>query len=277
VTAVVRALVRTAHAGPSLLITAVIVALAARAGLSLATAGVFAVAVLAGEFSIGWSNDAFDAPADALGGRTDKPIVAGQVSRRTVFVAAFVALGLAVVLCFVIGPATGAINVVMLAAGWAYNAGLKATVWSGLMYVVGFGLIPAFAASTLPGQPWARPWTLVATAMLGLGGHFTNVLPDLAADRAASVRGLPQRVAAGPGGPAVVRATALLLLVGASVLIVLAPPGPPSPLALVALAVAFALAVVGAFARGRRPFQAALAIAALDVALFVGVGTALVP
>ena len=73
----VRALVRTAHAGPSLLITAVIVALAVRAGLSTGAAAVFAVAVLAGEFSIGWSNDAFDAPADELGGRTEKPIVAG--------------------------------------------------------------------------------------------------------------------------------------------------------------------------------------------------------
>jgi hypothetical protein len=61
------------------------------------------------------------------------------------------------------------------------------------------------------------------------------------------------------------------------VLIVLAPPGTPSPVALVALAAVVALAVVGAFARGRRPFQVALAIAALDVALFVGVGTALVP
>lgn len=273
----VRALVRTAHAGPSLLITAVIVALAVRAGLSAAPAAVFAVAVLAGEFSIGWSNDAFDAPRDALGGRTDKPIVAGEISRRSVFVAAVVALTLAVALCFVIGPATGLINVVMLAAGWAYNAGLKATVWSGPMYVVGFGLIPAFAASPLPGQPWARPWTLVATAMLGLGAHFTNVLPDLVADRAASVQGLPQRVAAGPGGNAAVRACALLLLVGASVLIVLAPPGLPGPVALAGLAVVIALALVAAFARGRRPFQAALAIAAVDVALFVGVGTALVP
>jgi hypothetical protein len=113
--------------------------------------------------------------------------------------------------------------------------------------------------------------------MLGLGGHFTNVLPDLAADRAASVRGLPQRVAAAPGGPTIVRATALLLLVAASALIVLAPPGPPGAVALVALAAAVVLAIVGAFARGRRPFQVALLIAALDVALFVGVGTALIP
>jgi 4-hydroxybenzoate polyprenyltransferase len=275
VAAVVRALVRTAHAGPSLLNTAIVVALAVRAGLSAREAVVFAVAVLAGEFSIGWSNDAFDAPRDAAGGRTHKPIVAGLVSRRAVAVAAVVALGSAVLLCFVIGPATGLVNAVMLAAGWAYNAGLKGTVASGLMYVVGFGLTPAFAASTLPGQPWPRPWTLVAAAMLGLGSHFANVLPDLAADRVAAVNGLPQVVAARLG-PVVVRATALVLLVGASVLIVLAPPGPVSPLGAIALVVAVVVAAAGALAGGRWPFYAAMSIAAVDVALLVVAGTSLV-
>jgi 4-hydroxybenzoate polyprenyltransferase len=275
--AVVRALVRTAHPGPSLLITAVIVALAVRVGLGARDAVIFAVGTFAGEAFIGWSNDAFDAARDAAGGRTDKPIVTGEVSRRVVAIAAAVALVVAVVLCFVLGPATGVINLVMLGAGFAYNLGLKGTLASGLMFVVGFGLIPAFAASTLPGQPWPPTWTLVASAMLGLGSHFANVLPDLAADRAASVKGLPQVVAAGPGGAAAVRAVALVLLVGASALIVFAPPGPPGVVGLLALFVAVGLAVGGAFARGRRPFQAALAIAALDVALFVGVGTVLVP
>ena len=272
----VRALVRTAHPGPTVFITAVIVALAVRAGLGAGGAVMFAIAVFLGEVSIGWSNDAFDAPRDAAGGRTDKPIVTGEVSRRVVAVGALVTLVLAVGLCFVISPAAGVVNLVMLGAGWAYNAGLKGTVASGLMFVVGFGLIPAFAASTLPGQPWPRTWTLVAAAMLGLGSHFANVLPDLAADRAASVNGLPQLVAAGPGGPIAVRAIALLLLVGASVLIVLAPPGPPGVVGIVALCVVGVLAVAGALSHGRRPFQAALAISAVDVALFVAAGSVLV-
>jgi 4-hydroxybenzoate polyprenyltransferase len=276
VSAVVRALVRTAHPGPTAFITAVIVALAVRAGLGAGGAVVFAIAVLLGEVSIGWSNDAFDAPRDAAGGRTDKPIVTGNVSRKAVAVGAVVTLVLAIGLCFVISPATGVINLVMLGAGWAYNAGLKGTVASALMFVVGFGLIPAFAASTLPGHPWPRTWTLVAAALLGLGSHFANVLPDLAADRAAAVNGLPQLVSAGPGGAIAVRAIALLLLVGASVLIVLAPPGEPGIVGVVALALVAVLAVGGALGRGRRPFQAALAISAVDVALFVVAGSVLV-
>jgi 4-hydroxybenzoate polyprenyltransferase len=276
VSAVVRALVRTAHPGPTVFITAVMVALAVRAGLGAGGAVVFAIAVFLGEVSIGWSNDAFDASRDAAGGRTDKPIVTGEVSRTTVAIGAVVTLALAVGICFVISTATGVINLVMLGAGWAYNAGLKGTVASGLMFVVGFGLIPAFATSTLPGQPWPRTWTLVAAALLGLGSHFANVLPDLAADRAAAVNGLPQLIAAGPGGHIAVRAIALLLLVGASVLIVLAPPGPPGVVGIVALVLVAVLAVGGAVGRGRRPFQAALAISAVDVAMLVVAGAALV-
>jgi 4-hydroxybenzoate polyprenyltransferase len=252
------------------------VALAVRGGLGPPEVFLFAVAVFAGELSIGWSNDAFDADRDAAGGRTDKPIVAGIISRRAVSVAAGASLVVAVVLCFVIGPATGTINAVMLAAGWAYNAGLKSTLASGLMYVIGFGLIPGFAASTLPGQPWARPWTLVAAALLGVGGHFANVLPDLAADRAADVSGLPQRVAAGPGGPTAVRLTAIALLLAASTLIVLAPGRPYGWPALTGLAGAAVLAVVGLRGSGRVPFYAALGIAAVDVALFVSAGAGLV-
>lgn len=270
----VKALVSTGHPVPSLVITAIIVVLAIRGGLH--GFGLFAVAVFAGELSIGWSNDVFDADRDAAGGRTDKPIVAGSISRRAVAVAAGLSLAVAVVLCYVIGPATGTINAVMLAAGWAYNAVLKSTVASGLMYVIGFGLIPAFAASTLPGQPWARPWTLVAAAMLGLGAHFANVLPDLAADRAAGVGGLPQRVAAGRGGPTAVRLTAIVLLLAASALIVLAPGRPYHWLALTGLAATAVLAVIGLGGSGRVPFYAALAIAALDVALFVAAGAVLV-
>jgi 4-hydroxybenzoate polyprenyltransferase len=264
-----QALIRATHPGPSLVITLVIVLLAARSVPRGENLTLLAIAALLGEFSIGLSNDAFDADRDTEAGRTSKPIVAGVVSRRTVTAAAVVALAASVVLCFAISTATGLINVAMMAAGWAYNAGLKATLASGLMYVVGFGLIPAFAASTVPGQPWPSPWVVLAAAMLGLGGHFTNVLPDLAGDRVSGVRGLPQRIAAiRPGGPLAVRLTALVLLFGASVVIVLAA-GRADALAIGGLVVAGALAVLGALGSGRVPFYAAMGIAIVDVLLFV--------
>jgi 4-hydroxybenzoate polyprenyltransferase len=232
-----------------------------------------APAVLAGQLSIGWSNDAFDAGRDATAGRTDKPIATGAASRPAVAVVAVAAVAVSVLLSFVIGVVTGIVNAVMMAAGWAYNAGLKSTLASGL--IAGFGLIPVFAASTLPGHPAPRPVTVAAAAVLGLGGHFANAFPDLAGDETAGVRGLPQRVAA-IGGPAVVRLTALVLLLLASGLLVLASGGPHHWLALAGLAAAILCAVIGARGSGRLPFLAAIGIAAIDVVLFAVGGVALV-
>jgi 4-hydroxybenzoate polyprenyltransferase len=252
-----------------------IVLLAAQAAPRGSGPVLVAPAMLAGQISIGWSNDGFDAGRDIAAGRTDKPIAAGDISRRAVAVAGAAALVVSVLLSFAIGAVTGILNAVMMLAGWAYNARLKSTLASGLAYVVGFGLIPAFAASTLPGHPAARPSTLAAAAVLGLGGHFANVLPDLAGDKATGVHGLPQRVAA-LGGPAAVRVTALVLLLLASGLLVLASGGPHRWIALAGLGVAVVLAVLGARSSGRLPFLAAIGIAAIDVALFAVGGVALV-
>lgn len=234
-----------------------------------------APAVLAGQLSIGWSNDAFDADRDAVAGRMDKPITVGAVSRRAVGIAAASALAASVILSFVIGEVAGILNVVMMAAGWAYNAGLKSTMASGLMYIAGFGLIPAFAASTLAGHPAARPWTVAAAAAVGLGGHFANVIPDLAGDEVTGTRGMPQRLAA-RGGPLAVRLAALSLLLLGSLFLVLDSSAPHRWVAIAGLGVAAVLATIGARAPGRWPFLAAIGIAAIDVALFAFGGVVLV-
>ena len=267
----VRALVQASHLGPCLAITAITVALTVGAGAWQSTGPgvlvVFAASVLAGQLSIGWSNDALDAARDAAGGRTDKPLVTGEVSHRAVLVAA----GAALLACFALGLwlglATAAWLVPVVGAGWAYNLGLKATALSGLAYVAGFGPIPGLAASILPGSPWPRPWALAAAALLGVGAHFANVLPDLAADQESGVRGLPQTVATRAGEPAV-RVTALVLLLGASLLIAFAPGTSFRAPALTGLAATVVLAAVAVRGRGRTPFRCALGIAAIDVLMF---------
>jgi 4-hydroxybenzoate polyprenyltransferase len=159
----------------------------------------------------------------------------------------------------------------MMVAGWAYNLLLKATLASGLAYLVGFGLAPALGASVVPGGPPAPAWMLGAAALLGLGGHFANVLPDLEGDRVAGVGGLPQRVAAAPGGPVVVRAVALVLLLGATALIAVAAGSGlgERPFVLAGLVAAAVLGAAGAVAKGRVPFYAALGIAGLDTVLLL--------
>jgi 4-hydroxybenzoate polyprenyltransferase len=265
--------VLASHPGPSLLIAVIVVTLALAAGAGAGVIPLLAPAALLAQFSIGWSNDWFDAPNDLAADRRDKPIVSGAVSRRTVLVAAVAALVVSTALAFALGVAPGLVHVAMVVAGWAYNAGLKSTVASGALYVIGFGLIPVFSASALPGHAWPRPWTVIVASLLGLGAHFVNVLPDLAGDLAHGVRGLPQWVAL-RAGPFAVRLIAFVLLVtGSAVITVGAGFG---WVAISALVVSLGLAGAGLRAPGKTPFRTAMAIAALDVALFVANGSGLV-
>jgi 4-hydroxybenzoate polyprenyltransferase len=268
----VRALIVASHPGPCLAITALTTILAAEAAPHGTGPVLVAPAMLAGQLSVGWSNDALDAPRDAAAGRTDKPVAAGAISVRAVWIAAITALLAALAMSLAISVATAIILAVIIGAAWAYNLGLKLTLASGLMYLLGFGPIPAYAASTLPGQPAPRWSVTAAAALVGLGAHFANVLPDLAADQATGVDGLPQRVAA-RWGPAAVRAIALVLLLSASVLLLLA--SSRRWVALAGLGAAALLAVVGARGSGRLPFLAAIGIAAIDVVLFAVGGEAL--
>ena len=226
-----------------------------------------APAMLAGQLSVGWSNDACDAGRDAAAGRTDKPIATGAISVRAVWIAAFVSLLAGLAMALAISVLTMLILIVVIGAAWAYNLGLKSTAWSGLMYVAGFGPIPAYAASTLPGHPAPRWSVTAAAALIGLGAHFANVLPDLAGDKTTGVEGLPQQVAA-RWGPGAVRAIALVLLV-------LTASDARRWVAIAGLVAALVLGVIGVRGAGRVPFFAAIGIAAVDVALFAAGAAAL--
>jgi 4-hydroxybenzoate polyprenyltransferase len=269
----VQALIITSHPGPSLAITALTTLLAAQAAPHGVGPVLTAPALLACKLSIGWSNDACDAARDTAAGRADKPLARGDISVRAVWAAAFVAVAAGLAMALFIGPVTAALYALMIGSGWAYNLRLKSSLWSGAMYLLGFGLLPAYAASTVPGHPAPRVIVTVAAGLLGLGAHFANVLPDLAADKATGVGGLPQRVAAW-WGPAAVRAIALVLLLTASVLLLLG--ATRLWVAVPGLVAAVLLAVASARGTGRVPFLAAIGIAAVDILLFVAGGEALV-
>jgi 4-hydroxybenzoate polyprenyltransferase len=261
----VRALITTSHPGPSLAITALTTLLAAQAAPHGIGPVLTAPAMLAGQLSIGWSNDACDAARDAAAGRSDKPLTRGDIGVRSVWTAAFLSAAAGLALAFAISPLTAALYALVVAPGWAYNLGLKSTLGSGVMYLLGFGPLPAYAASTLPGHPAPRLPVTLAAGLLGLGAHFANVLPDLAGDRTVGARGLPQQVAA-RWGPAAVRAAALVLLLTASVLLLIG--ATRRWIAIPGLVAAVLLAVASARGKGRVPFFAAIGIAAVDVVLF---------
>src|ERR1700743_936436 len=134
----VRALITASHPGPSLAITVMATVLTVEAAPHGIGPLLTAPAVLAGQLSIGWSNDACDAPRDAAAGRTDKPLARGDIGARSVWAAGGIAAAAGLAMALVISPLTGVLYVLVIAAGWAYNLGLKSSLWSGAMYLAGF-------------------------------------------------------------------------------------------------------------------------------------------
>ena len=273
--AAVRALVLATHPAPALAVTTVATLLAVAAGVPAGRVALVCAAVLAGQASIGWSNDWLDADRDRAVARADKPVVQGAVAPSRLRSAALIAVAVAVILSLLLGPVSGMLLLVLAASGWAYNAGLKRTAASVVPYVTGFGALPAGVVAAAPGTPVAPWWLVAAGGALGAAAHLANVAPDLEDDLATGVRGLPHRLGA--------RASAVasaLLLGGASLVLILGPEGPPTAAGWAGLVLAVPAVVIAALAgtpRFRRAaFPAVMLLTVLDVALLVAGGAALV-
>ncbi|WP_344370003.1 UbiA family prenyltransferase [Agromyces tropicus] len=236
------ALWRSSHPGPTSIVTALAVALGWSAGLDAARMGVLALAVFAGQLSVGISNDAIDAPRDRMAEREDKPIARGEVSVRIAWVAALAALAAALVLSALLGWGMLAAHALALGSAWSYNARLKSTAASIVPFLVSFGIFPSLATLSAPEPAVAPPWTWIAGAALGAAVHLTNVLPDLDDDAAAGIRGLPHR-----WGPRVSSAVAAVAVVaGAVVVLVGSSAGDPSAIPAFSWACFAAVVVVAA-------------------------------
>lgn len=186
---VLPALARACHPLPTAAMTVVITVIGWSVGWRLpAILGVTA-AVLLGQLSVGWSNDAIDAGHDRAAGRAEKPTVRGEVSPRTLAVLACVALlASAVTSWWVAGLLGGTFHVVAVLLAWAYNAGLSRTAWSWVPYLLAFACVPPFL--TLGLDRTAPPaWLVVVFAAVGVSAHIANALPDVESDRAAGLGG----------------------------------------------------------------------------------------
>ena len=263
-----RALAASCHPAPSLAVTLVITVLASSAGRGVGGCALVAAAVMTGQSSVGWSNDRIDVRRDVAAGRGDKPLAAGAVGPGAVSLAAALAVAACVPLSLANGWAAGTVHLVGVAVAWAYNLGIKRTRFSPLPYALAFGLLPAFVTLALPGTPWPGRWALAAGALLGVGAHFANVLPDIEDDLGAGVRGLPQRLGARRS-----RIAAAVSLAAASLFLVLGPAGRVGAAGWAGLALSGALACAVPLAsrgpRSRLPFLATLGLAVLDVALLL--------
>jgi 4-hydroxybenzoate polyprenyltransferase len=268
------ALARATHLEPALAVSTVAVLLAVAAGVGPGRTALVGAAVLAGQASIGWCNDWLDADRDLAVGRQDKPVVQGVVTPAALRTATLVAVTVAVVLSLLLGAVPGLLLLVLVTSGLAYDVGLKRTALSPVPYLTGFGALPAGVVAAAPGTPGAPWWLVAAGAALGGAAHVANVAPDVADDLVTGVRGLPHRV-----GPVPSAVAGAVLLGTASLLLVLGPAGPPSPLGWVACVLAAPAVVLAALAgspRARRfAFPAVMLLTVLDVVLLLAGGAAL--
>ncbi|MCW3813086.1 UbiA family prenyltransferase [Micromonospora sp. DR5-3] len=269
-------LIRASHPEPAAAVTVVAGLLAWGVGHRPAGIAAVVLTVLASQLAVGWSNDLIDADRDATVGRTDKPVASGLVGRRTLARAAVAAAVATPVVALLTGGVAALCVTLGLVSGLLYNWPLKSTPVSVLPYAVSFGSLPAFVVLALPGAPTPPVWLVAAAACLGAGAHFANVLPDLADDARTGVRGLPHRL-----GPAGSRSAAAGLLLAATVVLVVGPPGRPSWAGLSAVAAAVLVPALGWYGGrvGTRPggrpvaaFRAVMLVALIDVVLLVANG-----
>lgn len=264
------ALLKSTHPEPGGAVTVAMTLLAVGVGhRGWSIVGV-AAAVGATQLAVGWVNDWLDADRDRVAGRTDKPVAAGAVDRRTVGLAGLIS---ALAIPFLGLPFGWAATVCITLVGvfaLLYDWPLKSTPFSLLPYLVAFGLLPAFVVVSLPGHPAPPAWLVAAGALLGGGAHFANVLPDLADDAATGVRGLPHRL-----GAAWSQVAAATLLLAATLTLVFGPAGPPSWAGIAAAAAAVVVLPLGWYAARRargRPvamFRAVIVVALIDILLLI--------
>ncbi|HEX5634070.1 MAG TPA: UbiA family prenyltransferase, partial [Gemmatimonadales bacterium] len=158
-------LLQACHLGPVVAVTVFATAVALATGMPTVSVGLLFAAALAGQLSVGWSNDWVDAARDAAVARADKPVASGRVAVETVRRAAVTAAALCVPLSLALGWRAGTLHLAAVASAWWYNTHLKTTAWSWAPYAFSFAALPSVATLALPGRLLAPVWAGAAGAL----------------------------------------------------------------------------------------------------------------
>ena len=210
----IRAYLKAAHFGPTMLITAISFALGTQLWWE-GPAYVIAFTVFLGQLIIGWSNDLYDYEDDLKHNRTNKPLVAGTITpenlRRTTFI--FIPIAVIANMIGPLGLKGGSVYLLGVGCGIAYNFYFKFSPLSPLPYAIALAALPASVYYAVDRTP--PLWILAGGSLLGVGFHFLNVLKDIEKDQSSSIKGLPQIV--GKRASAVI---AIVLIVIAIVVVI---------------------------------------------------------
>ena len=209
-----RAYLKAAHFGPTMLITAISFALGTQLWWE-GPAYVIAFTVFLGQLIIGWSNDLYDYEDDVKHNRTNKPLVAGTITPENLRKTTIIFIPLAVIANLIgpLGLKGGSVYLLGVGCGIAYNFYFKFSPLSPLPYAIALAALPASVYYSVDRTP--PLWVLAGGSLLGVGFHFLNVLKDIEKDQSSSINGLPQIVSKKSS------AIIAIALIAAAILIVL--------------------------------------------------------
>jgi len=184
-------LLKASHFGPTVLVVGITYVLS-RTQFSASDSLFIALAILLGQFFVGWSNDLIDFPRDSAALRVKKPLVAGTITEATLRISIGLALVGALIASLLspLGVNGTAIHFLGLLSATGYNLKLKSALLSVVPYMVSFGALPwaiYIAAGTRP-----PTWLVLGFILISSAFHFLNVLKDIDSDIAQGVMGLPQ-------------------------------------------------------------------------------------
>ena len=185
-------LAKASHFGPSLLVT----------GLSYffaqlywqpGSALIIALGFFSGQLIVGWSNDLIDYADDLSHHRVNKPLVAGQITRKFLqsWLAVMIPVALFINLFGPLGFVGGGLSIFAIVWALGYNFYFKFNIFSPLPYAVAFAILPSCMAFSQDKTP--PLWMSLGGAFLGIAAHFINVIKDMDQDHASGIKGLPQR------------------------------------------------------------------------------------
>ena len=186
-------MIKATHFGPTVLVVSISFTLAITQ-LSFPKSLEIALAILAGQCVVGWTNELVDYARDAEAGRTKKPLVAGSVSRKQLQIGLAIALVSAILFSFLgpLGFRGGWLHMLGLLSATIYNFWAKSTWLSPIPYAISFGALPwaIYAAA----HKFPPAWLFIDFTLVSVAFHFLNVIKDLEWDLKQGVVGMPQRV-----------------------------------------------------------------------------------
>jgi 4-hydroxybenzoate polyprenyltransferase len=209
-----KGLLKAAHFGPTLIVTAISFAFATHYWWE-GPAYVIAFGVFTGQLVVGWSNDLYDFDDDLKHQRTKKPLVSGLITKQYLqkWLRFMLPFSFIANLLGPLGIKGGSVYMLGIACGVAYNFYFKFNFLSPLPYAIAFAALPSSVAISKDINP--PLWMLSGGALFGMAAHFINVLKDMDQDQASGIKGLPQQL----GKTKSIAAAAALIALGAASLI----------------------------------------------------------